>query len=124
MDELDQSEQSHAMALYYRRLVHSRYVKDTEEYNNLHHDAMTNPDLRKTKELSAKLRLADENLEGCRSIIGFETGTWVSNEHYEMVMAFAELIKLEVLTRIPEKEIRAQAEANWFLNDMDEKDYM
>ncbi|KNZ80509.1 hypothetical protein J132_05629, partial [Termitomyces sp. J132] len=43
MDELNQSEQSHAMALYYRRLVHSRYVKDTEEYNNLHHDAMTNP---------------------------------------------------------------------------------
>ncbi|KAG5730408.1 hypothetical protein E4T56_gene17017 [Termitomyces sp. T112] len=122
MDELDQSEQSHAMALYYRRLVHSRYVKDTEEYNNLHHDAMTNP----VSMLIYRLltQAADENLEGCRSIIGFETGTWVSNEHYEMVMAFAELIKLEVLTRIPEKEIRAKAEANWFLNDTDEKGYM
>ena len=47
----------------------------------------------------------------------------MSNEHYEMAMALAELLKLRVLTEIP-KEIRAKTGANWFLNDMDEKDYM
>ena len=174
MDELDQSEKSHAMGLYHRRLVHFHYVKNTEEYNKLHHDALSDPvsmfiyrlfdqagapwegethalkttlieateiwgrlmgegvpcpvafepqDLRKTKELSAKLQVADENFEGCRGMIGFETETWVSNEHYAMAMALAELLKLRVLTEIP-KEVRAKTEANWFLNDMDEKDYM
>ena len=80
-------------------------------------------DLPKTKELSAKLQLADENFEGCRGMVGFETETWVSNEHYEMAMALAELLNPRVLTEIPE-EVRAKTEANWFLNDMDEKDYM
>ena len=56
-------------------------------------------------------------------MVGFETETWVSNEHYAMAMALAELLKLRVLTRIPE-EVRAKTEANWFLNDMDEKDYL
>ena len=115
MDELDESEQSHPMGLYHRPLVHFHYVKNTEEYNKLHHDALSDPvsmficrlfdqasapwegethalkatlieateiwerltgegvpcpvvfepeDLRKTKELSAKLQVADENFEG------------------------------------------------------------
>ncbi|KAJ7076062.1 protein kinase subdomain-containing protein PKL/CAK/Fmp29 [Mycena belliarum] len=174
-DGLDQSEQSDAMGLYHRRLVHFHYVKNTEEYNKLHHDALSDPvsmfvrrlfdqagapwegethalkatlieateiwgrltgegvpcpvvfepeDLRKTKELSAKLQVADENFEGCRGMVGFETETWVFNSHYEMAMALAELLKLRVLTEIPEEEVRAKTEANWFLNDMDEKDYM
>jgi hypothetical protein len=168
MDELDQSEQNHAMGLYHRRLVHFQYDK-------LHHDALSDPvsmfiyhlfdqagapwegethalkttlieateiwgrltgkgvpcpvvfgpeDLRKTKELSAKLQVADENIEGCRDMVGFETETWVSNEHYAMAMALAELLKLRVLAEIPEEEVRAKIEANWFLNDMDEKDHM
>ena len=175
MDELDQSEQSHATALYHRRLVHFHYIKNTEEYNELHHDALSGPasmficrlfdqagapwegethalkttlidateiwgrltgedvpcpvvfepeGLLKTKELSAKLQVADENSEGCRGMSGFETETWVSNEHYAMAMALAELLKLRVLTEIPEEEVQAKTEANWFLNDMDEKDYM
>ena len=37
MDELDQSEQSHAMGLYHCRLVHFHHVKNTETYNKLHH---------------------------------------------------------------------------------------
>ena len=41
MDELDPSEQSHAMGLYHRRLVHFHYVKNTEEHNKLHHDALS-----------------------------------------------------------------------------------
>jgi hypothetical protein len=81
-------------------------------------------DIRKTKELSARLQVADEIFEGCRGMVGFETETWVSNEHYEMAMNLAELLKLRVLIGIPEKEVRAKIEANWFLNDMDEEDYM
>ena len=57
-------------------------------------------------------------------MIGFETETWVSNEHYERAMALAELLKLRVLTEIPDREVRAKIDANWFLNDMDEEDYM
>ncbi|KAI0915591.1 hypothetical protein AcV5_003773 [Taiwanofungus camphoratus] len=78
-------------------------------------------DLHKTKKLSAKLQVADENFEGCRGMVGFETETWVSNEHYAMAMALAELLKLRVLTKIPEEEVRAKTEANWFLNDMHER---
>jgi hypothetical protein len=37
-------------------------------------------DLCKTKELSAKLQVADKIFEGYRGIVGFETETWVSNE--------------------------------------------
>lgn len=174
MDELDQSEQRDEMGLYHSRLVHFHYVKNTEEYNKPHHDALSDPvsmficrlfdqagapwegethalkttlieamemwgrltgkgvpcpvafepeDLRKTKELSAKLQVADENFEGCRGMVGFGAETWVPNEDYEMAMDLAELLKLRVLTAIPE-EFRAKTEANWFLNDMDEKDYM
>ncbi|KAF8213925.1 protein kinase subdomain-containing protein PKL/CAK/Fmp29 [Mycena galopus ATCC 62051] len=174
MDELDPSEQSHAMGLYHRRLIHFHYVKNTEEYNKLHHEALSDPlsmficrlfgqagapwegethaleatlievterwerltgegvprpvvfepeDLRKTKQLTARLQVADENFEGCRGMVGFETETWVPNEHYAMAMALAELLKLRVMALIPEG-VRVKSEANWFLNDMDEKDYM
>ena len=119
MDELDQPEQSHAMGLYHRRLVHFHYVKNTEEYNKLHYDALSDPvsmficrlsdqagapwegethtlkttlieateiwgritregvpcpvlfepeDLRETKELSAKLQVADENFHQEKSL--------------------------------------------------------
>ena len=81
-------------------------------------------DLRKTKELSAELQVADKNFGRCRSMVGFETENWVLNEHYAMAIALAELLKLRVLTEIPQEEVRAKTEANWFLNDMDEKDYM
>ncbi len=148
MDELDESEQSFAKELYFSRFVHFHYVKNTEQYNKLHHDAMSDDlsmfiyrlftqagapwegethatlieatetwerlvgkgvpcpiafkreDLRQTKELSEKLKVADENFEGCRGMVGFETETWVPNEHYEMAMKLAELIKLRVLTAV------------------------
>jgi hypothetical protein len=174
MDELDQSEQSHAMEVYHSRLVHFHYLKNTEEYNKLHYDIFSDPvsmficrlfdragapwegethelkatlieaterwerltgvgvpcpvtfepeDVRETKELSAKLQSADETLEGCQAMIGFGSETWVSNEHLETAMGMAELLKLKVLERVP-KEVRAKTEENWFLDDMDEKDYM
>ncbi|KAF8912527.1 hypothetical protein CPB85DRAFT_1252623 [Mucidula mucida] len=103
MDELDDSEQSFAKELYFSRFVHFHYVKNTEH---------------------EKLQVADENFEGCRGMVGFETETWVPNEHYEMAMKLAELIKLRVLTAVPEEEVRAKFQANWFLDDMDETDYL
>ncbi|KAI0087490.1 kinase-like domain-containing protein [Irpex rosettiformis] len=81
-------------------------------------------DVCKTKELSSKLQTADENFEGCRGMIGFESETWVPNEHYKMAMALAELLKLKLLMALPKGELRDKIEANWFLDDMDEKDYM
>ncbi|KAI0029059.1 hypothetical protein K488DRAFT_80383 [Vararia minispora EC-137] len=147
--ELDQSELNVAIGLYHRRLVHFHYVRNTEGYNKLHHDAWSDPvstfvrrlfdqagapwegeihalkatlmeaagtwgrltgedvpcpvgfepeDLRKMKELGAKLQLADENFEGCRGIVGFET--------------------------VPEGEVRTKSKANWFLDDMSEESYM
>ena len=41
-----------------------------------------------------------------------------------MAMPLAELLKLRALAEIPEEQVRAKTEANWFLNDMDEKDYI
>ena len=81
-------------------------------------------DLRKTKELSEKLKGADETFQMCRSGIGFEEEAWVSNEHYETAVALAELLKSRVLAVMQDKELRDKLEANWFLDDMDEEDYM
>ncbi|KLO05330.1 hypothetical protein SCHPADRAFT_923405 [Schizopora paradoxa] len=80
-------------------------------------------DVLKTKEPDDKLKIPDENFETCRDITGFEAETWVPNEHYETAKSIAEMIKLNVFERIPEPEVRAKAEANWFLDDMDETDY-
>ena len=175
MNELDQSEQRLERRLYHRRLVHSHYVKNTEKYNKLHYDALSDlvsvflfhlfdrasapwegethalkttlieatekwgmlmgegvpcpvafepEDLLKTKELSAELQFADKNFETCRGILGFESETWVPNENYERAIALAEILKLRLLEAIPEKEVRAKVASNWFLDDMDEKDYM
>ncbi|KAJ4471471.1 hypothetical protein J3R30DRAFT_3672693 [Lentinula aciculospora] len=81
IDELDQSKQCHIMGLSCSRLVHFHYLKNSEEYSKLHHDAMSDlacmltgeggpypimfepEDLRETKELSAKLQEADEIFE-------------------------------------------------------------
>jgi hypothetical protein len=41
-----------------------------------------------------------------------------------MAMDLAKLLKLRVLIEIQDEEVRAKFEGNWFLNDMDEKDYM
>ncbi|PIL30993.1 hypothetical protein GSI_05686 [Ganoderma sinense ZZ0214-1] len=81
-------------------------------------------DVRKTKKFSERLQLADDNFEACRGMVGFETETWVSNEHYEKAKALAELLKLKVMTRLPAGEVRDKAWANWFLDDMDEEDYV
>ncbi|KAG6836010.1 hypothetical protein H0H93_012285 [Arthromyces matolae] len=85
-------------------------------------------DLRDTKELGERLQQADENFQGCQAIIGFASETWVSNEHYEMAVALAkqltEAVSAMQLEEYGPAEGPAEIEANWFLNDMDEKDYM
>ena len=71
-------------------------------------------DLRQTKELGSELQVADENFEGCRGMIGSETETWMSNEHYAMAIALAELLKLRVLTEIPKKSgLRLRRIGTW-----------
>jgi hypothetical protein len=41
-----------------------------------------------------------------------------------MAMDLTKLLKLRVLIEIQDEEVWAKFEGNWFLNDMDEKDYM
>jgi hypothetical protein len=43
MDKLDQSEQRHAIGLYHHHLIHFHYIKKMEEYNKLHHNALSDP---------------------------------------------------------------------------------
>jgi hypothetical protein len=43
LDDLDETQKSKEMELYRRRLVHYHYVKNTEEYNELHYAALTDP---------------------------------------------------------------------------------
>ncbi|PPQ73152.1 hypothetical protein CVT26_014818 [Gymnopilus dilepis] len=175
LDKLDEAKQMEAIGVYYARLFHYHYAKDTEELNKLHHDALWDSvcifirrlfdragapwegethdlkellveaserwdvfaqarmpcpikfepdDVRKTKEFSERLQLPDENFEGLRRMIGFESETWVPNEGYDTAKALAQTLKSKVLARIPEAEVREKFEANWFLDDMDEKDYM
>ncbi|OJT14935.1 Altered inheritance of mitochondria protein 9, mitochondrial [Trametes pubescens] len=81
-------------------------------------------DVRRTKEFSERLQLSDENFEACQAAIGFETETWVPIEHCERAKALAAILKQAVLERIPEGETRDKVLANWFLDDMDEEDYM
>ncbi|KIM43988.1 hypothetical protein M413DRAFT_25484 [Hebeloma cylindrosporum] len=153
MDELDQSEQSHAMGLYRRHLVHFHYVKSVEEYNKFHHDALSdpvslflyclfiqasapwegethalktsadtgNPNVGKAyKGAERKVASGGRNLRGVPKHSWFRDGDLGAKELYEMAVALAEQLKQAAL---PE-ELRAKTGANWFLNDMDEKDYM
>ena len=46
------------------------------------------------------------------------------NEHYKRGKALAELLKLTVLKEVPAGEARDKAEANWFLDNMNEDNYM
>ncbi|KAJ3754459.1 kinase-like domain-containing protein [Lentinula raphanica] len=174
-DTMEGSELMEAVGLHHARLVHFHYVKDTEELNKLHYDALSDStsifirrlfyqagapweaethelkallieateewgklagpgvpcpvefdpdDVSKTKALSTRLQLADENVQNIRGMIGFETETWVPIDHYRKAKALAELVKLKVLMGIPKGELRDKTQANWFLDDMDEKDYM
>ncbi|KAJ2912896.1 hypothetical protein MD484_g7518, partial [Candolleomyces efflorescens] len=82
-------------------------------------------DVAHTKAFSERLELADENVKNIRGMVGFETETWVPNDHYGKAKSLAELVKLKLLMGLPEGELRDKTQENWFLDDMpDEKDYM
>ncbi|KAG2065001.1 kinase-like protein [Suillus decipiens] len=150
LDDLDETQQSREMELYHRRLVHYHYVKNTEEYNELHYAALTDPmgakatenwktlaggdpscpvvfdpdDVRETMRLNAEQEEADETLEACRDVIGFGPEGWVSVEHYEEAMAISKKLKEDGLAAAESDEERAQIAAHWPLDDMDEEEYM
>ncbi|KAH8916403.1 hypothetical protein BT69DRAFT_1228530 [Atractiella rhizophila] len=104
-------------------------VEATEEWGKLAGAGVPCPiefepdDVSKTKAFSKRLQLADENVQSIRGMIGFETETWVPSDDYRKAKSLAELVKLEVLMRIPKGELRDKTQANWFLDDMDEEDY-
>ncbi|KAG6895269.1 hypothetical protein C0992_002297 [Termitomyces sp. T32_za158] len=80
-------------------------------------------DVSKTKAFSERLELSDGNFVGCQAIVGFGGEMWVPNEDYEKSKALAELLKLNVFNRLSAED-RDKAQANWFLDDMIEDDYM
>ncbi|KAF8641420.1 hypothetical protein AX16_009981 [Volvariella volvacea WC 439] len=174
-DALDEAGQSYAKELLRRRLVHYHYIKSTEECNEVHHAALTDPmdvlrrrlfqhagdlwegetialkvalieatkswetlteggapcpvvfnaeDVRETMKLDAALRDADASLEIGQNIVGFWSEGWVPKDHYERAMARSKKLKEDTLAEITSAEERAEVEAHWFLDDMDEEKYM
>ncbi|KAF9552404.1 hypothetical protein CPC08DRAFT_646941 [Agrocybe pediades] len=82
-------------------------------------------DVTETKAFSKKLQQAEEIFQGIQRVIGFEkTETWVPSDRYTQAKNLAEKLKQTLLTELPEGELRDNILANWFLDDMDEKDYM
>ncbi|KIY74011.1 hypothetical protein CYLTODRAFT_341284 [Cylindrobasidium torrendii FP15055 ss-10] len=78
----------------------------------------------KTKAFSERLELSDGNVASLRAIIGFGGETWVPPDEYERAKDYAELMKLRVLIALGKGELREKTQAHWFLDDMDEEDYM
>ena len=81
-------------------------------------------DVSKTKAFSERLQLADENVQNIKGLLGFGTETWIPSDDYRKAKDLAELLKLKVLIAMPKGELRDKFQANWFLDDMDEEDYM
>ncbi|EJT96640.1 hypothetical protein DACRYDRAFT_97541 [Dacryopinax primogenitus] len=108
----------------------SLLVEATEEWGKLAGAGVPCPvefepeDVSRTKAFSERLQLSDENVENIRAMIGFGTETWVPVDHYRKAKALAELLKLELLMAMPKGELPDKTEENWFLDDMDEEDYM
>ncbi len=105
-------------------------IEATEEWEHLARASVPCPvefesdDVGKTKAFSKRLELADENIKNIRGLVGFETETWVPSDYYMQAKSLAELVKLKVLMALPKGELRDKTQTNWFLDDMDEKDYM
>ena len=164
LDDLDETEQSRAKELYHRRLIPYHYVKKTEECNEVHYAALTDPvgilrrrlfyhagnpwegetlalrvaltgggapcpvmfdaeEVRETMKLDAVQREAEETLEACRNMIGFEPEGWVSTEHYEEAMTRSKQLKEDALSAATSAEERAGITAHWPLDDLDEEKY-
>lgn len=81
-------------------------------------------DLRRTEELNEKVQLADENVKALQVGFGYGSDTWMPKERYDEVKDITDQLKRKVMVSISEdRELKTKAEANWFLDDMDETDY-
>ncbi|KAL4068939.1 kinase-like domain-containing protein [Scleroderma yunnanense] len=150
LDDLDKTQQSREKELYRRRLVHYHYVKNTEEYNELHYVALTDPmgmlrrrlfcyasDLWEGETLVLKVALIEvienwETLTGeahrdVREMMELDVdqrGNWVPAEHYEEAMTRSKQLKEDTLTEARSEEELAQIATHWPSDDTDEKEYM
>ncbi|KAK0186999.1 protein kinase subdomain-containing protein PKL/CAK/Fmp29 [Armillaria mellea] len=80
-------------------------------------------DVHETMKLDAALRAADASLEMGRNIVGFGSEGWVPKDHYERVMARSKKLKEDTFAETKSAE-RAEVDAHWPLDDMDEEKYM
>jgi hypothetical protein len=57
-------------------------------------------------------------------VIGHGTDGWVSVEHYEEAMAHSKKVKEDGLAAAEWEAERAQVEAHWPFDDIDEEEYI
>ena len=75
-------------------------------------------------ELDAALRDADKSFQLGQNIIGFRPDGWAPKDHYERAMARSKKLEEDILAETRSAEERAEVEAHWPLDDMDEEKYM
>ncbi|KAG6872117.1 hypothetical protein C0995_012857 [Termitomyces sp. Mi166 len=80
-------------------------------------------DVRETMELDAALRDVDRSLQGAQNIVGFGSEGWVPKDHYERAMERSKKLKEDILAEARSAEERAEIEAHWPLDDMNEEKY-
>lgn len=80
-------------------------------------------DIHETRELDEELGELDESLEKCRAMIGYGPECWVPVWYYEEAMARSKQMKEDGLAAIESEAGRAQIEAHWPFDDMDEEEY-
>ena len=81
-------------------------------------------DVHETRELDKELREMDECLEVCQAVIGHGTDGWVPVEYYEEAMAHSKKLKEDGLAAAESEADRAEIEAHWPFDDIDEEEYM
>lgn len=81
-------------------------------------------DVRKTMELDADLRDADEVMQGVQNIVGSGPEGWVPKDHYEQAMTCSKKLREDMLAASVSDEERAEVEGHWPFDDMDEEKYM
>jgi len=81
-------------------------------------------DVHETMELDTALRDADKSLQHGQNIIGLGPEGWVPKDHYERAVARGKKLKEDILAETRSTEERAEVEAHWPFDDIDEEKYM
>ncbi|KAF7370219.1 Protein kinase subdomain-containing protein PKL CAK Fmp29 [Mycena sanguinolenta] len=81
-------------------------------------------DVRETRELDKEQRRLDETLVAIQRMLGYGLDGWVPVENYEEVMAQIKNMKETALVETESEEVRAEIEAHWPFDDIDEEEYM